>query len=160
MPSVSEYAATGPVAPLLPQLPHVSQGASSIWLITVVVVFDGVGEGLGEGTGVGAGVWFAVVEVGAIFPPQEARANVNASITRQERAIRQNRKAFLLKKDLVSTVGGECTRQWAILDYVEDLRQQLPKGVDDGQTGEWPLVLIVHWQLARHRAIRRGTSIF
>src|ERR1700743_2655358 len=90
MPSVSEYAAVGPAAPLLPQLPHVSQGFSSTRLRTVfaaLVPLTGVGVGEGAGVGVapapGVGVGFgaavAVVRVVEdMFPPQETQANVKA----------------------------------------------------------------------------------
>ena len=79
MPSVLENAAVGPVPPLFPQLPHVSQGDSSTRSITVALgVVPGVGVGAGEGTGVGAGAEVAVVEV--VLPPQDTNANIKARI--------------------------------------------------------------------------------
>jgi len=91
MPSVSEYAAIGPVPPLLPQAPQVSQGDSSTLLITVALpVVVGVGEGegtvpgvgLGVGDALGAGAELAEVEVEP-FPPQEASSKDSAKIAEQ-----------------------------------------------------------------------------
>jgi hypothetical protein len=83
MPSIFEYAAVGPVAPLLPQLPQVSHGDSSMRSITVLLaVVPGVGEG--EGAGLGAGKALVVVEDEVDFPPQATRANVIASIRKQQ----------------------------------------------------------------------------
>jgi hypothetical protein len=79
MPSVSEYAAVGPVAPLLPQLPQVSQGDSSTWSITVLLA---VVAGVGVATGVGAGVGPALAVVALVLPPQEVSTTVNASANR------------------------------------------------------------------------------
>src|SRR6478672_1506140 len=79
MPSVSEYAAIGPVPPLLPQAPQVSQGDSSTWFSTVALpVGVGVGEGEGTVPGVGLGVGDALEgsELAEVeeepFPPHEA----------------------------------------------------------------------------------------
>jgi len=86
MPSVSEYAAVAPVPPLLPQLPHVSQGDSSTLLITVALpVVVGVGEGEGAVPGVGVGValvagWELAEVVEEPLPPQEASSKDNATI--------------------------------------------------------------------------------
>ena len=85
MPSVSEYAATGPVPPSLPQLPQVSQGDSSTRSSTVALGdVPGVGEGEGDGVaaGVGAGEALACVE-DAEFPPHEASASVRARVGQQ-----------------------------------------------------------------------------
>ena len=87
MPSVSEYAATGPVPPLLPQAPQVSHGDSSMRSITValgLVPGVGEGEGAGFGVGLGAGKEVVVVEEEGDFPPQATRANVIASIRKQQ----------------------------------------------------------------------------
>jgi len=88
----------------------------------VLVVVVGVGEGEGEAAGVGVGTALALVE--AVFPPQETSANAKARVTEQVRAIRQVRKAYLLKKKMLSIEIGlrQCTKQRVRLYYVEDLR--------------------------------------
>src|SRR5260370_3748599 len=87
--------AAGPVAPSLPQLPHVSQLAVSCTLSRTVVPAGGAGVGLatGVGLGLGPGVGMApglgelpgVVVAGLllaadIFPPQELQVNVAPAI--------------------------------------------------------------------------------
>jgi hypothetical protein len=53
--------------------------------ITVLLaVVPGVGEGAGLGVGLGAGKALVVVEEEVDFPPQATRANVIASIRKQE----------------------------------------------------------------------------
>jgi hypothetical protein len=87
MPSVSEYAAIGPVPPSLPQLPQVNQGDSSTRLITVALLVGvGVGEGTVPGVGVGvaldAGAELAEVEEEP-FPPHEASSRDSTRIAEQ-----------------------------------------------------------------------------
>jgi hypothetical protein len=74
---------------LLPQLPHVSHGDSSTWAITVLAgVGEGTGVGPGVGVGVGLGAVFVAVVGGAavvlegdvVFPPQDTKANINATM--------------------------------------------------------------------------------
>jgi hypothetical protein len=63
IPGVNEYVATAPVAPVLPQAPHVSQfGVSSTLSSTVTPVVLGVGDGVGAGVGVGEGLGVGVGE--------------------------------------------------------------------------------------------------
>ena len=70
---------------MLPQLPQVSHGDSSMRSITVLLaVVPGVGEGAGLGVGLGVGKALVVVEEEVDFPPQATRANVIASIRKQE----------------------------------------------------------------------------
>lgn len=86
MPSVSKYAAVGPVPPLLPQLPHVSHGFSSTRFSTVLlgdvpgvgVGAGGAGVAAGDGAGVGAGKVLAVVV--AVLPPQDTTPKIKARI--------------------------------------------------------------------------------
>jgi hypothetical protein len=70
---------------LLPQLPQVSHGDSSMRSMTVLlVVVPGVGEGEDAGLGVGLGAGKALVVVeDEDFPPQATSANVIASIRKQ-----------------------------------------------------------------------------
>lgn len=74
---------------MLPQLPHVSHGDSSTWVITVLAGV-GVAPGVGEATGVGVGLGEVLVAVvgGAavvlegddVFPPQAANPNIKATM--------------------------------------------------------------------------------
>ena len=82
--------ATGPVPPVLPQDPHVSQLTESSTFVSTVCaglgpgVGVGVGEavGVGEGDAVGLGVGegpFAAVELelaNPVVPPQPVRSNI------------------------------------------------------------------------------------
>ena len=66
IPGVKEKLAVGPVAPLFPQLPQVSQFLVSSTLSSTVVPSTGVGVGLATGVGLGVGVALGV-GLGAAF---------------------------------------------------------------------------------------------
>src|SRR5689334_24483392 len=85
IPSVSKYAAVGPVAPVLPQFPQVSHGDSSTRSSTVLLgAVTGVGVGEGEAAGVGegdaAGVGVGTTPATVVVPvvPHETSAKVTA----------------------------------------------------------------------------------
>jgi hypothetical protein len=75
MPGANANVATGPVPPLLPQAPHVSQLVESCTLsITVLAGVEGVGVGDAAGVGVGEGfdvlLPFEATTEFAALPPQ------------------------------------------------------------------------------------------
>jgi hypothetical protein len=87
-PGVKEKAATGPVPPLFPQAPQVSQlGESCTLLITVAAGVVGVGLGVAPGAGVGVGVEPPVLEAAIedpAPPPQPIMSVANSVMEASE----------------------------------------------------------------------------
>jgi len=136
MPGVNEKFATGPVAPVFPHAPQVSQlGESSTLFRTVVLggAPDGVGVGdalgVGEGEAAGLGVGDAAAMgvpllVEAAFPPHPLIANKTARTV-------NDRRIQLRTVHPLSSAGNratDCTKRTKNLDYYKSPKLTLPLG--------------------------------